>query len=86
MENDTRQFLTFKDVSIEGQKTKRYAVFSTHNGDHLAYVVWDTGWRRYVLDVPYRTKWSVECLAQAYKFIQKLMNEREVLRSEPINV
>lgn len=69
------EFLRFEEIRSEG-KTKRFAVYSAHSGDHLAYVIWDCGWRRYVLDIPYRTKWSVECLAQAYKFIQKLMEER----------
>ncbi|MBI4029320.1 MAG: hypothetical protein HY376_03060 [Candidatus Blackburnbacteria bacterium] len=70
-------FLNFKDISKAEQKTKRFGVYSTHSGDYLGYIAWDGGWRRYVMNFDVQCKWSVECMAQCYKFMAKLMQERK---------
>ena len=75
-------FLEFKDVSIPTQKTKRYEVYSAHDGSYLGYIYWRTGWRRYVMHFDNECDWSIECMAQCYKFTQKLMEERNGIHNK----
>lgn len=70
------EFLKFKDVSDITQKTKKFEVFSVHDGSYLGHIYWRNGWRRYVMHFDYDCDWSVECMAQCYKFIAKLMQDR----------
>lgn len=73
-------FLKFVDISDPKNKTKKFEIVSTHSGDYLAYIAWDCGWRRYVINFDASTKWSVECLRQAYKFVAQLMQDRNKSR------
>jgi len=69
-------FLRFEQVKTSG-KTKRFNVYSDHTDDYLGYVAWDNGWRRYIMNFEKDCKWSVECMAECYKFVAKLMRERK---------
>lgn len=68
-------FLTFVETTQTG-KTRKYDVFSTHSGDILGHIHWRSGWRRYVMSFDKDCDWSVECMAECYKFVQKLMEDR----------
>lgn len=70
-------FLTYTDISIPNQKTKRYNVISTHDGSYLGYIYWRTGWRRYVMHFDKGCDWSIECMIECHKFTAKLMTERK---------
>lgn len=69
-------FLRFEDVSRDGQRTKRFNVLSAHDNYHLGCIFWRCGWRRYVMHFDKDCDWSIECLAECYKFIAKLMQDR----------
>ena len=69
-------FLKFRDVSIPTQKTKRFEVTSSHDASYLGYIYWRVGWRRYVKHFDSDCDWSIECMAQCYKFISQLMQDR----------
>jgi hypothetical protein len=69
------QFLKFTEVPAEG-KTKIFSVYSTHDTSYLGYVYWNTGWRRYVMHFDSGCDWSIECMAECYKFVGKLMQDR----------
>ena len=49
-----------------------------HSGDVLGEIYWRSGWRRYVMHFETDCDWSIECMAQCYKFIQKLMQDRKL--------
>jgi len=73
-------FLNFEEVAvIPARKTKYFEVSSTHSGDILGHIEWDTGWRRYVMVFDQECKWSIECMAQCYKFVAKLMQDRKIV-------
>jgi hypothetical protein len=77
-------FLTFTKIPFDG-KTEKYDVRSVHTDESLGTVTeqddgliqWRNGWRRYVMHFDGGCDWSIECMAQCYKFIQQLMNERK---------
>lgn len=71
------KFLNFEDVSVIGQKTKKYNITSSHDGSYLGYIYWRNGWRRYVMHFSNDCDWSIECMAECYKFIAKLMQDRK---------
>ena len=69
-------FLRFEEVKTSG-KTRKFNVYSEHSDDYLGQICWRNGWRRYVMSFEERTDWSVECMAECYKFVAKLMQERK---------
>lgn len=72
-----KEYLMFRELNYKG-KTKKFAVVSKNNQDDIiAKILWDCGWRRYILDADEKTKWSSECLKQITNFIDKLMEERK---------
>lgn len=73
----TNKFLLFKQINRPQIKTKVFYVYSTHSNVYLGSISWDTGWRRYTMNFEEDTKWSIECMAECYKFIAKLMQERK---------
>mgnify|MGYP001559393449 CR=1 FL=1 len=71
-------FLKFEEYfQPKDRKTKMFKVVSAHSGDYLGLIYWRNGWRRYVMSFESQTDWSIECMAQCYKFVQKLMDERK---------
>ena len=74
---DKPLFLNFVEIETYG-KTKTFAVYSVHTSDLLGRIIWRNGWRRYVMRFDADCDWSVECLAECYKFIAKLMQDRKV--------
>jgi hypothetical protein len=77
-------FLIFTEIPVEG-KTKQFDVRSVHTNESLGTITeqhdgqihWRNGWRRYIMHFDKDCDWSVECMSQCYKFIQKLMEERK---------
>lgn len=74
----TNKFLLFKQIDRPQIKTKVFYVYSVHSNVYLGSISWDAGWRRYTMNFEEDTKWSIECIAECYKFITKLMQERGV--------
>ena len=78
-------FLRFEEIETKG-KTRAFKVISAHSNEQLGQICWRCGWRRYVMHFDSDCDWSVECMAQCYKFIQKLMDgswtEELIKRSE----
>lgn len=69
------KFLNFVEISDTG-KTKVIGV-GNNSGHKLAYIKWDTGWRRYVF-LPFKdTQFDVSCLNEISTFITKLMDDRK---------
>lgn len=69
------KFLNFVEISDTG-KTKLIGV-GNNSGQKLAYIKWDTGWRRYVF-LPFKeTQYDVTCLSEISAFITDLMNQRK---------
>lgn len=69
-------FLIFKEVPTKG-KTKMFLVHSAHSNDFLGRIIWRNGWRRYVMSFEADCDWSIECMAECYKFVAKLMQDRK---------
>lgn len=70
------QFLNFILQKSTG-KTERFTVVSAHTDEELGEILWRNGWRRYVMRFDKDCDWSLECMAECYKFIAKLMQERK---------
>jgi len=70
-------FLRFDEEPHSLMKTKIVNVFSAHDDAYLGRIYWRPGWRRYVMHFDEGCDWSVECMAQCYKYIQELMNDRK---------
>lgn len=73
----TTEFLKFTDISSKTKKTKKFEVYSAHDGSYLGYVHWRTEWRRYIMHFESECDWSIECMNQCYTFITQLMQERK---------
>lgn len=72
-----KEYLMFRELEYIG-KTKKYAVVRKDNQDDiLATILWNCGWRQYVLEIDERTDWSSGCLKQIYNFIDLLMEDRK---------
>ena len=80
----TTSFLKFEELPATG-KTKRFEVRSVHTDETLGTIIelhdgevrWRNDWRRYIMHFDRDCDWSIECMAQCYKFAQKLMEDRK---------
>jgi len=80
----TTDFLRFEELETKGV-TQLFKVIGVHTDEPLGTITetddgqikWRNGWRRYIMHFDRDCDWSVECLAQCYKFIQQLMQERK---------
>lgn len=70
------KFLNFTDLPATG-KTKIIGV-GNNQGHKLAFIKWDTGWRRYVFLPLGGTQFDVSCLKDISDFITDLMEARKV--------
>lgn len=69
------KYLNFVEISDTG-KTKTIGV-GNNIGEKLAYIKWDTGWRKYVLLPFTNMQFDVTCLKEISEFITDLMNQRK---------
>jgi hypothetical protein len=72
-------FLKFEEMILPKNakmKTKVFRVSSLHDGSYLGQVYWRNGWRRYIMHFDNDCDWSIECMAECYKFCQLLMQNR----------
>lgn len=70
------KFLNFTELPQTG-KTKIIGV-GNNQGHKLAFIKWDTGWRRYVFLPLGGTQFDVYCLKDISDFITDLMEARNV--------
>lgn len=69
------KYLNFVEISDSG-KTKVIGV-GNNSGEKLAYIKWDTAWRRYVLLPFANMQFDVTCLNEISSFITELMDARK---------
>jgi len=82
-------FLKFIELPQTG-RTQRFEVRSVHTDEvlgtveekHDGAIQWRNGWRHYVMHFDRDCDWSIECMAQCYKFVAKLMQDRKVVDVE----
>lgn len=70
------KFLNFTELPPTG-KTKIIGV-GNNQGHKLAFIKWDTGWRRYVFMPLGGTQFDVSCMIDISNFITELMEARKV--------
>lgn len=68
--------LIFKEFSSTS-KTKKYNVYSAHDGSNLGMVAWYGGWRQYVFYPQDGVMWSHDCLTELAAYMKKLMEARK---------
>lgn len=69
-------YLEFKEVENKGKKTKRFLVLNKNN-EHLGFIYWRTGWRKYVFN-SIQADYDCKCLQEIINFLNELMNERKL--------
>lgn len=77
-----KQLLNFEEVKIEGNKTRRFNVFSNHSGDFLGVIHWRPGWRCYVMSYAPDIDMSFSCDDELNKFGHELEEERKLQLKE----
>lgn len=69
-----KSFLLFIELPQTG-KTKIFEVVNKSNFE-LGIIKWQSGWRRYVLNINDSVLFDSACLKEVIQFLDELMNER----------
>jgi hypothetical protein len=72
-----KMHLRYVNRSFDGRKTLIFEVFSLYSGEELGLISWCFGWRQYVFEPYYDTRWSWDCLEELSNFILDLNTEHK---------
>jgi len=72
------ELLRFEELEQTG-KIKRFNVYSTHSGDFLGLIHWNSGWRCYVISYSEEDMidMSLSCNKELNEFMQELEDKRK---------
>ena len=73
------QYLTFKDETPEGRKTRIIGVYSARHGDWLGMIRWYGAWRQYTFHTAAGSIWNTECLKSIIAKVQEMNDERKAV-------
>ena len=71
-----KELLRFEDVSIKGQKTKMFSVYSTHSEDWLGVIKWKPSGRCSVMSYEEDIEMSLSCNKELDIFMENLEKQR----------
>jgi len=69
--------LQFIEVEVGEKKTKQFEVQSLYDSSQLGNIHWYGGWRQYVFEPSFETRWSWDCLKELSEFIKMIMDARK---------